>query len=108
MSIDSIQARVEKATEGLWKNYGKPGGSLSTVHAHDCMVHRMARDPVVSQDTWNMHLDNASFIAHARADIPALLEVARIAKGLNECPPSPHNGWWQVLAVAIDKLEMME
>jgi hypothetical protein len=114
MSIDSIQARVEKATEGPWltddtHSYREPARIYHSITMDSGEVvfdvDAVCTMQTSSSPNWRNDRD---FAAHARADIPALLEVARIAKGLNECPPSPHNGWWQVLAVALDKLEAME
>lgn len=35
-------------------------------------------------------------------DLTAAMErVCEAAKGLNDCPPSPHNGWWKELSAAL-------
>lgn len=35
------------------------------------------------------------------AELERLRRVEKAARGLNDCPPSPHNGWWKELSAAL-------
>ena len=66
MSLDSIRARVEAASEGPW---------------HVSFTGEQVHGP---QSEWvsDAYENDAEFIAHARTDIPLLLKVAEAAKEL--------------------------
>ena len=86
MSLDSIRARVEAATPEPWKSYGARRGTMLSLHGPDCLIYRMSRDPVVLPETWHRQLHDASFIAHARTDVPLLLKVAEALRDdVKEC-----------------------
>ena len=102
--LDAIKARVEKATEGpwCWENCGEKGNDLIVGIA----LHVGSDEPCRGQvppDSYDEHRHeyvdavarksallsematsfDAAFIAHARADIPALIaEVERLREAL--------------------------
>jgi hypothetical protein len=116
MSIESIAARVEAATEGPWEvgeraedeYFGYYTGIR--VAGQEKWEHAI----LVGEPTYNAENDVA-FIAHAPEDIPALLAVARAALSLRAVALNPPVGrWgsgvvaaWDVLDAALADLERM-
>jgi hypothetical protein len=88
LDLDAIEARAEAATEGPWQYDGMPlredaeyghivtgGGTPGSMREHQiCWV----------GETLNLRApEDAEFIAHARADVPALLAEVRRLRALN-------------------------
>jgi hypothetical protein len=62
VDIDAIQARADDSTEGPWEAYE---------HSNSMIIYSVdENDSVVAQVT---RITDATFIAHARTDIPALI-----------------------------------
>jgi hypothetical protein len=96
MSIESIAARVEAATEGPWaKGYfdGDAWWIHEAIDGPDDV--RVAYTSMMSDG------EDTDFIAHARQDIPALLAVAEAVK---VCVPW---GTFPELDAALADLERM-
>ena len=95
--LDEIRARVAKATPGPWES-----GRLLKDYDGDYMVWHGRDDegqrqyvgsvggliepvvPVGADILFEAERDNAEYIAHARADLPALLAVAEAATAYRE------------------------
>jgi hypothetical protein len=120
MSLESIRARVEKATEGPWRREISRwlGGEERRVIAA-LKKRQIAQIGVAGCRFGLQDQHNADFVAHARQDIPALLEVAEAAKGclkaarmvLRESRPGTLARlelFAEDLAAALDELEAME
>ena len=56
------------ATCGPWEAYTKE--TSYSIHSAECLLVETKRDPVVLQETWDMHKANAAFIAAAREALP--------------------------------------
>jgi hypothetical protein len=80
MSIDSIRARVEVATDGPWKYDPRPPYAYVWGPDGDAVARVWGGYFKSTDETFNDDDDNAEFIAHARTDIPLLLKVAEAAK----------------------------
>jgi hypothetical protein len=74
--LDAILARASAATPGPWENSsGKGTGAVSAPSSH-CAVYQNIRT-VEIDDTVSRWQADATFIAHARTDIPELVAYAR-------------------------------
>jgi hypothetical protein len=64
VDLDAIEARANAATEGPWNDLGE-NGITQTAH--------------VTRDVWTIpvSVEDVTFIAHARTDIPALISEVR-------------------------------
>jgi len=78
LNLDEIRARAEKAEEGPWITKGKPTdicmhvGSVNGKFETGCIL-------------FGGKVETANFIAHARADVPALIaEVERLRERVAE------------------------
>ena len=92
--LDEMRKRAEAATEGPWKasdfgHYGRGEPESIVVHTgefdHSDLRTFESETAVAWMPRWEgQESDNATFIAHARADVPALLaEVERLHDLLN-------------------------
>lgn len=68
--LDEIEARANAATDGPWENVRTSYGP--TVEHDDEMVFVQSYGV-----TWTPNADDAEFIAHARTDVPWLIDLAR-------------------------------
>jgi len=68
LDLDAIEARANAATPGPWKRTGVD--VMCYLPVHTVMYGR--RD-----GEWQSRVENQVFIAHARADIPALIAAVR-------------------------------
>ena len=82
--LKEIQDRADAATEGPWSShafgYSGEGEPSSIVVHHDKFNWQAVRDGefVASMPRWDaQESDDAEFIAHARADVPRLVEALR-------------------------------
>jgi hypothetical protein len=70
--LDEIEARANAATEGPWEaavyEYGMQDGRIRVTSPSDSGLYNLAEDVLPA---------DAAFIAHARTDIPALLDTVR-------------------------------
>ena len=76
--LTAIRARIEAATEGPWKAEFS-GGMGNCVIPHDA---RSTREAVCVTRPYRALFD-AEFIAHARTDVPALLEAVESVLSLH-------------------------
>lgn len=86
MSIASIRKRVSGATPGPWRRTGTVAKPHWYVSAPGCLVHGgsfIAEHDTVREQT-DRWIADATFIAHARRDIPALVACAEVAERLSE------------------------
>jgi hypothetical protein len=84
MSLESIRARVEAATEGPWEvcDAEQTVRVVDGRHSGEIMYDRSME----SGDDWaEAYQLDADFIAHARTDIPLLLKVAETFAHHREC-----------------------
>lgn len=85
-----IEERCNKATEGPWRTYVNPQRSDGLFVAQDKPIepYPKARGmggeplyPATPHDAWGIQSqlehDNAEFVAHARQDIPRLIEIIK-------------------------------
>lgn len=86
MSRESIRARVAAATDGPWTQSGTPRRRHWYVSSPEVIVHGPAlrEEPDTVQQTLTRWKADAAFIAHARQDIPALLDIADKAAAVIE------------------------
>ena len=77
--LTAIRARIEAATEGPWKAEFS-GGMGNCVIPHDA---RSTREAVCVTRPYRALFD-AEFIAHARTDLPALLDTVEAVLALHE------------------------
>ena len=84
MSIDSIRARVEVATDGPWKYDPRPPYAYVWGPDGDAVARVWGGYFKSTDETFNDDDDNAEFIAHARTDIPLLLKVAEAVHNWKE------------------------
>jgi hypothetical protein len=99
--LDDIKARVEDATEGPWRIILGSGENVCTAVAYESPltgavtpVADVLPDWIVNEyPTENRpdHRPDLNFIAHARADIPYLLDLVERAMPLVEMNTSPQN-----------------
>lgn len=93
--LDEIRERVEAATEGPWRSHdfghaGEEEPSSVVVHVggfdHSDLLTHDTETAVAWMPRWDrQESDNATFIAHARTDVPDLLaEVARLRERVTE------------------------
>lgn len=93
LDLDAIKVRCEAAGPGPWINPGRPR-TLGGYHHYICEVGTVFvvnGEEDGSDDDDSRLLADAEFIAHARADVPALVaeverltaENASLARGLN-------------------------
>jgi hypothetical protein len=75
LDLDAIQARADKATPGPWDIFtiASEAGTSSRIFREGELPVDLAHIPM----DWNGEGENAAFIAHARADVPALVAEAR-------------------------------
>lgn len=112
--LAAIQARADAATEGPWHVDDEEQTVRAREYAGEIVYDRSAEHP----SEWAEFKQTAEFIAHARADVPALLALvreqqARIERGLAACdrvidnadghkpPGPPHPTQQQATAVRI-------
>ena len=92
-ALDAIRERAEAATEGPWNSHdfgyaGEEEPSSIVVHVgrfdHSDLRTHDTETAVAWMPRWEgQEHDNATFIAHARADVPDLLaEVERLRAGI--------------------------
>ena len=92
-ALDAIRERVEAATEGPWHSHdfghaGEEEPSSIVVHVggfdHSDLLTYDTETAVAWMPRWErQESDNATFIAHARTDVPDLLaEVERLRAGI--------------------------
>ena len=84
MSLDSIRARVEAATEGPWEvcDAEQTVRVVDGHHSGEIMYDRSME----SGDDWaEAYRVDAEFLAHAHTDISLLLKVAEAAKNRVKC-----------------------
>lgn len=71
--IDRIRKRAAKAREGAWYSPRGPDGETDYPgYDSDCVYTRGDDEVLIAQ---GCHPDDADFIAHARLDVPALLDA---------------------------------
>lgn len=83
---DAIRARAEAATDGPWRTWNDGHVGSPTVHIGGGVMPTPGSDPA-------QRMPDAEFIAHARTDVPALLdaldaaeaEVERLRENRDEC-----------------------
>lgn len=80
---DAIRARVDRATEGPWGHHAHTHGLPSDGPTHVC-VFDPEDVPVAELDYSSWGERDAEFIAHARTDVPALLDALDAAEAENE------------------------
>lgn len=76
---DAIRARVDRATEGPWGHHAHTHGLPSDGPTHVC-VFDPEDVPVAELDYSSWGERDAEFIAHARTDVPALLDALDAAE----------------------------
>ena len=78
--LKAIQARADAATPGPWEYgpWGSRGMSAGDVHQRDRLLFRTAESEVGAEADDR----NGAFVAHARADVPALLAEVRLLRGI--------------------------
>jgi hypothetical protein len=69
MDLAPIKAREAAATPGPWGHAYRPDGTTTVWHVDP----ESGRLTVAEVRGWDRHAENAAFIAHARADVPALV-----------------------------------
>lgn len=74
--LREIEEWEKAATPGPWTPLLKSKG-LTGVHATDCKIYHAEFDPGCLKDTHDRQKRDAEFIAHARGDIPFLVEQVR-------------------------------
>ena len=86
--LDEIEARANAATEGPWEWEGEAKGEWEE-GANSLVPSRRPDDPVLygyGYDASGIEVSNdadAEFIAHARTDVPALVEALRAVLNLH-------------------------
>lgn len=80
---DAIRARADRATEGPWGHHAHTHGLPSDGPTHVC-VFDPEDVPVAELDYSSWGERDAEFIAHARTDVPALLDALDAAEVENE------------------------
>ena len=75
--LAAIRERAEKATPGPWHVYAAYSLSDITPETRTCVVDCVASDGTLARE-------DAEFIAHAREDIPRLLDALEAAYAENE------------------------
>jgi hypothetical protein len=87
--LDTIAARVAAATAGPWLSYFEGRDHTSG----DSFIRTAAHDLYISSDEYvgggGHFLADLDFIAHARQDVPRLLEEVRRLRLLNRSQGSP-------------------
>lgn len=80
--ISQIRERAEKASPGPWRGSYKGYSVRSDAGDETVTIAASPNAHDTKKDTWERWLNNEAFIAHARADIPWLLERLGDAEGL--------------------------
>ena len=70
--LDQIEARADAATEGPWEKRTVNGWGMVVSYSTDAMIQLVAEFRHKERD-----LNDAEFIAHARTDVPELVEAVR-------------------------------
>ena len=81
--LREIEEWEKAATPGPWTPLLKSKG-LTGVHATDCKIYHAEFDPGCLKDTHDRQKRDAEFIAHARGDIPFLVEQVRRLQAEND------------------------
>ncbi len=80
LDIDAIEQRANAATPGPWRD-GRSGGDVEClidgVHCQVALASGAAAMHDVRADAATIRRANAAFIAHAREDVPALIEALK-------------------------------
>lgn len=91
IDLDAIRARAEAATPGPWEAYDRDGGAARPTEITVCGSD-IAGPPEAYLDRgrFGRHAD-AEFIAHARADIPALCDEVGRLQGIEAAVTSAYS-----------------
>lgn len=81
--IAEIEARHEAATEGPWL-FGDYGAEMYAPNAGNKIIGLFGDAEDYTEDPHDDDYDNGIFVAHARADVPALCQTVRALRQENE------------------------
>ncbi len=78
VDLDAIEARAAAATPGPWKHIASERGDRESERTHTVsQIERGGHLAIARVRSWDQQPENATFIASARTDVPAMAREIR-------------------------------